>query len=455
MQFIMKIYKKLGAPKIIALLCLVSGALFYLRDDIYATGIVHKLLVSCSEKLSAHEPTENSTPRYAALAEPLKKPLQDIDNVHDIDMSDGLAELILKHAPILYLNSAERYLPISAEEYFLGFECAPMKKGKNKIYEPLFDNSPLADFEPLYDLRQKEGIGTTDKQYSKNIHMHIGECVKFGSDPAAHWHATKRHNGQPVLCTPAYVMTFEQHGNLYIQYMFLYGFNGPYQMALPGKKIYLNPHEGDLEHFTIELDRETKKIRRYFYAAHEINEGVKMYPHQVSQERDSNGGVHPIVYIARGSHAAYSKEGVYVRVFGLADDHTKEGIRWEPNLIRVYQNNDERFDSKTMGWLYFPGKYGKRGVPPAYAQEWFANIDGDIIDPRIFRVRFCEHGKWLHRRKEAVANAAELLVIALRKIAGKTVQGVKNCLVYAKNNMHGHKNLELSISQFSEHSQVN
>lgn len=412
--------------KIALLTSLGTGAFLYLYGDLYAKGI-HSLLASCTNKFSMHEHSEQTAPVYAEKMNLLKSPLPESGEL-GIDNSDGLADVIVRNAPILYLNQTERYLPITAEEYFLGSESSVMERNYvSKHKKTVIDSYELTNFEPLYELRKNQGIEATSKHYNKNMYMHIGERVKFGSDPKNYCHPTKTENGFPVLSTPVYVMTFEQHGNLYIQYLFLYGYNGPYHMPLPGKKIYINPHEGDFEHFTVELDKETHQVKRYFYAEHEVNEGLKLYPHQISYVTDDVGVEHPLVFIARGSHASYPREGVYVRLVGIGNDATRKEIRWEPKLIRVYQNADQRFDPKTMGWLYFPGYYGERGVKPAYAQEWFGNIDGDIVEPRIFSVRFCEHEKWLRRNKEGLANSAELLVLGIKTLIKKGFDSLTAC----------------------------
>lgn len=321
---------------------------------------------------SSSEPTEFETPTYVPHKDLIKA-----GNNQEVDNNDGLLTLINKYAPVIYLHPDERYFPMSAEEYFTSPEVSVKKfVGKKRIVngkptsrtETVIEKGKV-NFQELYNLSKKEIS-------NDNLYIDIPDRVKFGSNP------TENKNEQGALTTPAYAIAFEQGDKIYLQYIFLYGFNAPYVIK---NELFLGAHEADLEHFTVELDKNTKRATNIFYAAHGENEGILLSRDQMMSEGQRYlEGTHPIVYIARGGHGTYPKEGIYVRFVGMANDITQKGLRWEPKFIRVYQKNDERFDPKSMGWLYFPGTYGVRGVASIADKDWFGNGKKDIDTARRY-----------------------------------------------------------------------
>jgi hypothetical protein len=103
--------------------------------------------------------------------------------------------------------------------------------------------------------------GDTDQD--RKLALRIADCTTWGSNPKKH----KDQNGN--LTTPIYVVTWEQNGKLYIQYLFFYGFNGPYDLLgglIQGDVTDVqDAHEGDLEHVTMELDKNSKQLLRIYY----------------------------------------------------------------------------------------------------------------------------------------------------------------------------------------------
>lgn len=307
--------------------------------------------------------------------------------------SEGLIDDIIKYAPTAFLFRAEKkgtintvttnelYSPMWADEYFTSPTTRIKSISTGKEYL-----KGKVTFEKMYEL-------STKCERNEDLYIGIDQCAIYGSAP-------ERNMQNGVLTTPLYVATSEKNGKIYIQYLFFYGFNGPYDIAvMEGRegmmKTLRDLHEADLEHFSVELDKNTKKITRLYYSSHGSNEGFWLDANSPDIEWD---GTHPVVYVARNSHALYPKAGTYVRIFGMANDITTRGQLWKGKLIRVYRKNDPRFDPKTMGWLYFSGKMGGQGISAAGNAGWFVEgpIAGDIGRGPGADPHFCKNpsGGW-------------------------------------------------------------
>lgn len=282
--------------------------------------------------------------------------------------------LIKKYAPIFYLASQELYLPIAVEEYCTGLQTKVVDSTNGATIIP----AGFVTMEEIYQLyKQAESVGGSLPYYFDNE-----PAVKFGSNPALYTDPNK------TLRTPAYVVVYENDDALYIQFLLFFGFNGPYMVRQTDTELF-NPHEADLEHFTIELNKKTHEPQRFYFSSHGRSEGMWLPANHPDVGYE---GTHPIAYIARSGHGTYPRAGIYVRIFGFANDHTNAGTRWEPMLKRIYSNTDPRFNPSTMGWVYHPGSYGKRGVGGAYDQSWFMHSkEGDLGRP-YDSVLFCPDG---------------------------------------------------------------
>lgn len=275
--------------------------------------------------------------------------------------NEPLFGLIQKYAPIFYLHHKERGFPMHVEEYFTG-ENSALKLGSETL-------APMGTvtMKLMHDL---------NKKYKSNdaLFFEIKDCVKSGSNPALN------SDEKGILKTPVYVITSEKDGKIYIQYMTFYGFNVPYHIAVLKGDIsdFQNGHESDLEHVTLEIDKNTQKLIRIYYGAHGRDEGVWLDANHPWIEYE---GTRPIAYVANGGHGLYPQAGSYVRIHGMANDVTEKGMRWDPELVMMYPDTDPRFNVNTMGWMYHAGGYGRRGVSSAASKSWFMDYTGDVGRP--------------------------------------------------------------------------
>jgi hypothetical protein len=360
-------------------------------------SVLSKTVKNSFNKLFLGRPHHNYC-RFST-AKLLNPPTIDSDQAKKAD-TDGLLKYIQKYSPIAWIEGTEDYYPMTFSEYITAPSTSVINQDKNDLtvvpanqitMEGLYGMHLDYKKNPhKYHIRQ-------DLRESKSHALKIDTCTTWGADPAMHTDS----NGN--LTTPIYAITFEQNNKLYIQYLFFYGFNGPYDVLfLKGDIIPdQDAHEGDLEHMTMELNKDTKQLERIYYSSHGTKEGFWLNPNQVEFE-----GTHPVAYIAHYSHAIYPKEGTYVRIRGIGNDITTQGQKWYPQVMRLYPENDKRFDPKTMGFMYFPGYYGERGVGAVASQGWFMNpAGGDIGRDYKPRKWFCKnppHRSGIEKIAEAV-----------------------------------------------------
>jgi hypothetical protein len=150
------------------------------------------------------------------------------------------------------------------------------------------------------------------------------------------------HRGQYVLLRVArpdlknrvYGRAVEDNGRLWLQYWLWYFYND-YSLAL-GAGL----HEGDWEMIQLRMHGEEPDVAVYAQHSHAEK---RPWP---EVERDDG---HPVVYVARGSHASYFSAGYHTTEawYDLAD-----GKRKSPELAL------EILDGDGPGWASWPGRWG-------------------------------------------------------------------------------------------------
>jgi hypothetical protein len=171
---------------------------------------------------------------------------------------------------------------------------------------------------------------------------------------------------------PYYVYLFETEETYQFIYVFFYAYNGPIRFC--GLSfLEVGNHEGDIEHVTIEVskhilenqaktDREIdprKIVNRVYFSSHRKGNGVWLKPYQIEWRN------HRLVtYSAIHTHASYPHAGTIWRCFGAVNDHTGNGLVWNPKHLVLITNKTH--------WVHYPGKIGgKKGIPAPYFQEWW------------------------------------------------------------------------------------
>ncbi len=128
-------------------------------------------------------------------------------------------------------------------------------------------------------------------------------------------------------------------GSLWLQYWFFYYYN---DKALLG----IGLHEGDWEMIQLRLGADgTPDVATYAQHAH----GERCKWEEVETE-DGPEGPAPVVYSARGSHAAYFRRGTYPQAPIVPDQNDAGGPRVRPQLNLI--------ENKEPAWVAWPGRWG-------------------------------------------------------------------------------------------------
>ena len=141
---------------------------------------------------------------------------------------------------------------------------------------------------------------------------------------------------RPELKNRVYGRAVEDDGRLWLQYWLWYFYND-YSLAL-GAGL----HEGDWEMVQLRMHGDEPDLAVYAQHTHAEKRAV-------ARGRDADGGHHPLVYVARGSHASYFEAGFHTTEawYDLAD-----GKRNSPELAL------EILEGDGPGWARWPGRWG-------------------------------------------------------------------------------------------------
>ena len=287
------------------------------------------------------------------------------NDIHNPEIYD----LIQRYCPYVYLDTNIKFYPTEYKEFFANPTTkivGPLTPGA----ETTTTNSTVYKIKNVVNAYKEASVA--GKLYFTN-----DENTKYGINP------TLRQNTDGSLNTKIYAAALyknPQNRNkgprLYITYMFLFAWNDGYTLLKEGE------HEADAEHITIEFDEYGRKPEALYYSAHGRKEGVWLDLKDIEWD-----GTHPIAYCAKVSHALYNKPGTYVRIYGLANDVTSKGLYWKPKIMRIFEEDDNRYSPLTMAWVYWPGNYGPRGISAA---KKFFNIENDIGRPySLVQKLFC------------------------------------------------------------------
>lgn len=356
---------------------------------------------------------------------------------------EGMIPWIEKYSPVFYLHREEARFPIWASEYFnaptTGLYCGAPGAAPCRAQESVVVPSGTVNFKKQYELYQSFRVGKREA----NLMPLIADCTRYGSNPALN----TASNGD--LNTPVYVVWYRSKDEkyIYIQYITFYGYNEPYDIGpITGESFELmDYHDSDIEHVTLKLDAASKKLLRIYYGAHGLKEGcwVDAQSNLIQYE-----GTHPVFLVARGGHGLYTREGVFVRIHGVANDYTSKDIRWVPQMILLYPEYDpqdphnksenprypdERFDPVSMGWIYHPGTMGKDGVGTLAStpQGWFMNSEGGDLGGSCYDQPYCPTTKVQAGINEAVETVCDILHMNCRGLE-KMIDTVSNICIASK-----------------------
>ena len=335
--------------------------------------------------------------------------------------------LIRRYEPILYLKHDEfdKYVPMNVEAYV--------------------ENCSLWETELLNDKRLvAEGELTLKQLGSDKATSHPDDYLKFveslkkpsslAQDEAiARAKKTLEEYSRIQKIQPTYYgRQTRRDGYIVLQYWFFYAYNpwGAYDNGF-------NVHEGDWESISLFLDPNGPAPLYAVYSQHHrdgVKNGDEIRREWNDVELGDNG--HPVVYVARGSHANYFTPGIHVAeefLDGKALDYTYR--KDEPGVIKIgpeeWAEPRSLLEDKSLpNWV---GKYeGKWGCDaftpglgldgpwgPAFQDKWqhpteWANIPP--LTPVVFtEVSGYQSGIW------SLANSPYLVTDTIYVNNGETL----------------------------------
>ena len=176
-----------------------------------------------------------------------------------------------------------------------------------------------------------------------------GDALSSSACSYEQWQRRITINRRPTV----YAHIATEHGKLALQYWFFYVYND-----------FNNKHEGDWE--MIQLD----------FAAATPTAALRTHPYEVGYSQhegaeraawgepklELQGGTHPIVYPAEGSHANYFTGALYLgrsAAQGVGCDNTNEPWRQVTPAVAVIPRSEDAART-AFPWLGYEGRWGER-----------------------------------------------------------------------------------------------
>jgi Vacuolar protein sorting-associated protein 62 len=230
-------------------------------------------------------------------------------------------QLAAKYAPVLRLASGERYRPLRLEDYLTKTDLrnGSPPRGTLSQARPTLFSLPVTSTPTYLDIRgaQPSAGATTYPSIEQQL-----ESAR--PRPNVYFHLTY----QPAA------------GRVAIEYWFLYLYNDFYDQ-----------HEADWEGVAVVLENGTP-----LGATYSQHQGRKW----VAWSALSTTGGHPIVYVARGSHAEYPKAGSYsIRVcWTLHGRHCSPSPRVDGATGSGPTVAPKAYDLQPFGGVGYTGSWG-------------------------------------------------------------------------------------------------
>ncbi len=245
--------------------------------------------------------------------------------------------LLERHKPRLVYDSMEAYFADSAA-IWTDFKFTQLNRAGGPVVAPRLSLAFLgaktyADGKP---------VGASDT---------IGETTRDYRRHAADAHANARYRNRVHARAKR-----DDQGRLWLQYWCFYYYN---DFQLAGPLISAGNHEGDWEMIQIRLDANEAPAQAVF-AQHSSAESKPWS----AVRKVAGSAARPLVYVARGSHAAYFTPGSHWTGTWF-DNADGKGPQIDPAIV-VLGDNDP-------GWAVWPGRWGdtkSTGSPLDSASPW-------------------------------------------------------------------------------------
>lgn len=287
----------------------------------------------------------------------------------------GLASLLEQYKPVLRYDSHEVYFADSAAEWTDNPGHA-LRRGPNG---PVLAKAP--DSPPTPSL----SLGFLGPNLYANGEPVNNEDVI--SCPFRNYSQQARQlHAQPGYGNRVYGRWARgSDGCMWLEYWFFYFYN---DFELLGDAFPVGLHEGDWEMVQLRLDHEEQTPDLAVYAKHKGAEARRW------QDVELVDGQHPVVYVARGSHAAYFTPGTH---WGEAWFDHADGKGASPDLTLEVARDDD----PSYAWLRWPGFWGDTKPNPDDLLEFLDDSSprgpgahGQWRDPHSLLRKVEDHGQF-------------------------------------------------------------
>jgi hypothetical protein len=246
---------------------------------------------------------------------------------------------ITMFTPKFVFDKDEKYWPCNVETYIK--YCSLWRKSSDGKGDTLC----IAEGKVTVDDLAKTG---DDKDSGNKYYLNINEKFWGG----------ERENLDNV---PVFTHVRDQFGYIEVIYFIFFAYNGNLDVAGCFKA---GAHQADIEHVTMRIDRTTKKLLGVYYSAHATVDGAWVTGKDIKFDdgKDGKDGVsHPLVYVAKNSHAMYSAPGTWARFCCFANDSITVDTEHTPTswIPQVFVKADTVSDAPV---LRYKGNWGNDGV---------------------------------------------------------------------------------------------
>ncbi len=233
----------------------------------------------------------------------------------------GAVNLATKYAPVLHLASAERYRPLRLEDYLTktDLRAGSPPHGTLTQGQPTLFSLPVTTASTYLDIR-----GANPNSHPSSYPVIEQQIEGARPRPTVYFH-----------------LAYEpSKGRVAIEYWLMYLYNDFYDQ-----------HEADWEGVTVVLENGSP-----LGAIYSQHQGGKW----IAWSALSKTGAHPIVYVARGSHANYPKAGQYsVRVcWTLYGRHCASSPKADDADGRGTTLSSSAYDLQSFAGTGYTGSWG-------------------------------------------------------------------------------------------------